>query len=97
MAVRGQIWGDSTVGSVGSSSSVDSSLSGNMRDLAFFDIKTFALSIGLEVSEERKNVLNRLFWESTVVMVDFIVAAIHTVTAPIRSILVLSEVVFALI
>lgn len=58
--------------SVGSSSSVNSSLCGNMADLASFDIKTFMLGVGFQVLEETDDVSNRLLWESTIVMlVDF--------------------------
>jgi len=68
VTVRGQIWGDSTVSSVGSSSSVNSSLCGNMADLASLDIKTFMLGVGFQVFEETDNVSNRFLWESTIVM-----------------------------
>ena len=58
--------------SVGSSSSVNSSLCGNMADLASLDIKTFMLGVGFQVFEETDNVSDRLLWESTIVMlVDF--------------------------
>ena len=58
--------------SVGSSSSVNSSLCGNMADLASLDIKTFMLSVGFQVFEETDNVSDRFLWESTIVMlVDF--------------------------
>jgi hypothetical protein len=60
------------VSSVGSSSSVNSSLCGNMADLASFDIKTFMLGVGFQVLEETDDVSDRLLWESTIVMlVDF--------------------------
>ena len=58
--------------SVSSSSSVNSSLCGNMADLASLDIKTFRLSVGFQVFEETDNVSDRFLWESTIVMlVDF--------------------------
>ena len=58
--------------SEGSSSSVNSSLCGNMADLASFDIKTFMLGVGFQVLEETDDVSDRLLWESTIVMlVDF--------------------------
>jgi hypothetical protein len=56
------------VSSVGSSSSVNSSLCGNMADLASLDIKTFMLSVGFQVFEETDNVSDRFLWESTIVM-----------------------------
>ena len=52
VTVGSEVWGDSTVGSVGSSSTLDSSLGGDMSDLALLDIKTLGLSVGLEVIEE---------------------------------------------
>ena len=45
MGVGGKIWRDSTVSSVGSSSSVDGSLGKDVADLAFLDVKTLGLSI----------------------------------------------------
>ena len=58
MAVGGKIWRDSTMCSEGSSSTVDSSLGANVRDLALFDIETLLFSIGLKVDEEGNDVLN---------------------------------------
>jgi len=68
------------MGSVGSSSSADSSLGGNVRDLAFLDIKALGFSVGLEVDEEGHNVLDGLGWESTVVMVDVLAHGVSTWT-----------------
>ena len=70
VTVRGQIWGDSTVGSVGSSSSVNSSLGNNVGNLALFDIETLLLSVRFKVGKKSNHVLQGLLWESTVVMVD---------------------------
>ena len=68
MAVGGEIWRDSTVSSIGSSSTSDGSLSADMGDIALLDIETLGLRVRLEVDEEVKDVLDGLFWESTVVM-----------------------------
>ena len=68
MAVGGEIWRDSTVSSVSSSSSVDSSLGNNVGNLALFDVETLLLSVRLEVDKESNDVLDGLLWESTVVM-----------------------------
>lgn len=68
MAVGGKVWGDSTVGSVGSSSTSDGSLSGNVGNGALLNIETLGLSVRLEVGEEVQDVFDGLFWESTVVM-----------------------------
>merc|ERR1712072_801379 len=68
VAVGGQIWGNSTVSSIGSSSSVNSSLCGNMADLASLNIKTFMLSVGFQVLEKTDNMSDRFLWESSIVM-----------------------------
>lgn len=70
VAVGRKVWGDSTVGSVGSSSTADSSLGGNVRYLALLDIESLGLSVGLNVDEESSDVLDGLGWESTIVMTD---------------------------
>ena len=80
MTVGGEIWGDSTMGSVGSSSSADSSLGGNMGDLALLDIETLSLSVGLNVDEEGSDVLDGFGWESTVVMTDVLAHGVSTWT-----------------
>jgi len=56
------------VSSIGSSSTSDGSLSADMGDIALLDIETLGLRVRLEVDEEVKDVLDGLFWESTVVM-----------------------------
>ena len=55
--------------SVSSSSSVNSSLGNNVGNLALFNIETLLFSIRLKVGKKSNNVLDRLLWESTVVMV----------------------------
>lgn len=54
--------------SIGSSSTSDGSLSADMGDSALLDVETLGLRVRLEVGEEVKDVLDGLFWESTVVM-----------------------------
>jgi len=85
VAVGGKVWGDSTMGSVGSSSSADSSLSGNMRDLALFGIESLGLSVGLEVDKESSNALDGLGWESTVVMTDVLAHGVSSWTTGVSS------------
>ena len=80
VTVGGEIWGDSTMGSVGSSSSADSSLGGNMGDLALLDIETLSLSVGLNVDEEGSDVLDGFGWESTVVMTDVLAHGVSSWT-----------------
>jgi hypothetical protein len=85
VAVGGKVWGDSTMGSVGSSSSAHSSLSGNMRDLALLGIESLGLSVGLEVDEESSDVLDGLGWESTVVMTDVLAHGVSSWTTSVFS------------
>ena len=66
------------MGSESSSSSADSSLGGNVRDLAFLDIKTLGLGVGLKVVEEGHDVLDGLGWESTIVMIDVLAHSVST-------------------
>ena len=70
MAVGGQVWGNSSVSSVSSSSSLNGSLGGDMSDLALLSIETLSLSVGLEVLEEVHNVFDRFLWESSIEEVD---------------------------
>ena len=85
MAVGSQVWRDSTVGSVGSSSSLDGSLGGDVSDLASFDIKTFELGVGLQVLKQGDNVSNRLLWESTVVMVEVLADGMSSWSSSVSS------------
>ena len=81
MGVGGKIWRDSTVSSVGSSSSVDGSLGKDVADSASLDVKTLGLSIGLKVHEKGPYVSDRLFWESTVVMSGLLAHSMSSWTA----------------
>ena len=80
VAVGGEVWGDSTVGSVGSSSTSDSSLSANVGDGALLDVETLGLRVRLEVDEEVQDVLDGLLWESTVVMLILLAHSLSTWT-----------------
>jgi hypothetical protein len=85
VAVGGKVWGDSTMGSVGSSSSADGSLGANVTDLALLNIKTLSFGVGLNVGEEGEDVLDGLGWESTVVMVDVLAHSVSSWTTGISS------------
>jgi len=85
MAVGGEIWRDSTVSSVSSSSSVDSSLGNNVGNLALFDVETLLLSVRLEVDKESNDVLDGLLWESTVVMADVLAHGVSTWSTSVSS------------
>lgn len=46
MAIAGQVWGNTTMGSVGSSTSVDGSLADGVVDVASIDVESFGFSVG---------------------------------------------------
>ncbi len=64
VAVRGEVGSDSTVGSVCSSSTLDSALNSEVRNHSLFDIKTLGLGISLKVLEKLDHISDRLFRES---------------------------------
>jgi hypothetical protein len=85
MTVGGQVGGDSTVGSVGSSSTRDSSLDADVSDLALFNIEHLGLSVGLDVLEQVNDVFDRLFRESTIVMVEVLAHSMSAWTSSVSS------------
>jgi len=66
VAVGGEIRRNTTMGSVCSSSAIDSSLGAHVGDSALFWVKRLSQGIRLQVIEEVENVLARLLWPSTV-------------------------------
>ena len=70
VAVGGQERRDSTVGSVGSSSALDSLVDSGVSDHALLNIQTLGLSIRLEVLEKLKNVSGRLFGPSSLSLTE---------------------------
>ena len=76
MAVGGQVWRNSTVSSVSSSSSLDGSLGADMSNLALLSVETLSLSVGLEVDEQVLNVFDRFLWESSIGIVDLFALSI---------------------
>ena len=71
--------------SVSSSSSVDSSLGNDVGNLALFDIETLLLSVRFEVVKKGDNVLDRLLWESSVVMVDIFAHSVSSWSTSVSS------------
>ena len=65
MAVGGEVGSNSTVGSVGSSSALDSSLDSEVGDETLFNAQALSLSVGCEILEELKDVSYGLLREST--------------------------------
>ena len=74
VAVGGKVRRDATVGSVGSSAAVDSSLHADMGDFALLEVKHLALAVRLEVLEKADNSLAGLLWESAAVVVSVVLA-----------------------
>jgi len=58
MAVGGKVGRNSSVSSVGSSSSAHSSLGDNVGNLALFSIQSLGLGVGLQVLEEENHVID---------------------------------------
>ena len=85
MAVRGKVWRDTTMGSVCSSSSADSSLGDNMGDDALFWVERLSCGIGLKVVQESEDVLDRLLWPSTVVVTDVLAHSLTANTSSVNS------------
>ena len=71
--------------SVSSSSSVDSSLGNDVGNLALFDIETLLLSVRFEVVKKGDNVLDRLLWESSVMMVDIFAHSVSSWSTSVSS------------
>ena len=65
MAVGGKVWTDATVGTVGSSASLNGSLDNNVGDDALVDIESLSLSISLQVDKKLFDGLAGLFWPTT--------------------------------
>jgi hypothetical protein len=65
VAVGGEVGSNSTVGSVGSSSALDSSLDSEVGDETLFNAQALSLSVGCEILEELKDVSYGLLREST--------------------------------
>jgi len=65
VAVRGEVWADTTMGSVGSSASRNSALNDSVVDNALIDVKLGGLSVGLKVDKEFTDTLDRLLGPST--------------------------------
>ena len=65
MAVRGKVWADTTVGTVGSSTSRDSSLNNDVADDALIHVQLLALGICSQVNEELTNDFDGLLWPSS--------------------------------
>ena len=65
VAVGGKVWADTTVGTVGSSTSLNGSLDNNVVNDALVNIEFLGLSVSLQVYEKLSDGLARLFWPAT--------------------------------
>lgn len=71
VTVAGEVGANTTVSTVGSSTSRDGSLHNNMVDHAVVNVELVSLSVSFEVDEELANALDRLLGPSTLgVLVD---------------------------
>lgn len=64
VAVRGKVRGNTTMGTVGSSATLLSSLDNNVSDHAFVGVETFLLSVSFKVNEQLADGLDRLLGPS---------------------------------
>ena len=65
MAVGGEVWTDTTVGSVGSSTSLDGSLDNDVVNNAFVSIESLSLSVSFKVDKEFLDSLTGFLWPAT--------------------------------
>ena len=65
MAVGGEVWTDATVGSVGSSTSLDSSLDNDVGNNTFVSIESLSLSVSFKVDKEFLDSLTGFLWPAT--------------------------------
>ena len=64
VAVRGEVGGDTTVGTVGSAATLLGALNSDVGDNALLDVKGLGLAVGLEVDEEEADSLAGLLGPS---------------------------------
>ena len=65
VAVGGEVWTNATVGSVGSSTSLDGSLDDDVVDNASVSIESLSLSVSFKVEKEFLNSLASLLWPAS--------------------------------
>ena len=65
MAVGGEVWTDATVGSVGSSTSLDGSLDNDVGNNAFVSIESLSFSVSFKVDKEFLDSLTGFLWPAT--------------------------------
>jgi len=73
------------VGSVGSSSAIDSSLGNDVSDDALFWVKRLSRGIGLKIVQEVEHVVARLLGPPTVVMADVLAHSLTANTSGVNS------------
>jgi len=72
VAVRGQVWADATVSTVGSSAAGDSALGHGVGDHALVSVELLALSVGLQVDEELLDDLDALLGPPSLLVVELL-------------------------
>ena len=70
VAVRGKVWSNTTVSTVGSAATLLGTLNNDVGDDALVNIEALGFAVGLEVDEQETDSLDRLFGPSTGVGAD---------------------------
>lgn len=65
MAVRGEVWGDTSMSTVGSSAATDGALDNDVVDHALLRVESVGLGVGSQVDEEFTDGLGRLLGPAT--------------------------------
>ena len=65
VAVRGKVWSNTTVSTVGSAATLLGTLNNDVGDDALVNIEALGFAVGLEVDEQETDSLDRLLWPST--------------------------------
>ena len=100
MAVRGEVWADATMGSVGSSTAGDSALHNDVVDEACVGVELGGLGVGSQVDEELTDGLRGLLGPPTLGVLEDLALGVSSDTTSVASegnnLLVLEHIVHVL-
>ena len=85
VTVAGEVWADTTMGSVSSSATGDSALDNNVVDDAGVNIKFGSLGVGLEVFKELFDSVKRLLGPSTLGVLECFTLGVTSNTTSVPS------------
>ena len=85
MAVGGQVWGNTTVSSVGATTAIDGALNDDVVDNASIDVELGSLSIGTEVDKELSHALERLLGPATLSVLECLSLGVTANTTSVAS------------